>query len=152
KILIGKCQRSIEKFRELIKNNPKIRKQFESKAAFDDTAILVRNSDKKGYYRVLDGMHRFIGAILSNKKTIQIYLPINEKECLPVCEAHTVYDLIRAFERNTNDKEGEKELYYALKLLSRTYSNVKGLLSRRFNKNYVHNEDVQKIIQKIIRN
>lgn len=151
KILIDKCQRSVAKFKSLIKKNPKIYQQFKKKVIFNKEIIIVRLGDKKGYYKVLDGMHRFMEAVLSNKKSICAYVPVNETKYLPICEAHVVYDLIRGFERNANDKEGRQELYHALKLLSRTYANVKKLLINRFNKNYVHNAEIQKIIKKVLK-
>ncbi len=150
KILIKQCKQSVNKFKILIKKNPKLKEKFQKESFFENEIILVRKSDKKGFYKVLDGMHRFTGAVLENKEKIKVFLVLNENEHLPICEAHTVYDLIRGFLRNAKDKKGEIELYNALKLLSRTYANVKELLKERFNEKYIYDEKVQKIIKKVL--
>ncbi|OQX51523.1 hypothetical protein B5M47_00225 [candidate division CPR3 bacterium 4484_211] len=150
KVLIDQCGRSVSKFRALMARNPKLKEEFQQEASFGNEIILVRKSEGEGFYKVLDGMHRFMGAVLEGKEKLRVFLPINEDEHLPVCEAHTVYDLIRGFVRNAKDREGEMGLYHALKLLCRTYANVKGLLRERFNKDYVHDDKVQKIIKKVL--
>lgn len=153
KILIDECKRQPEKFQELIKKDPKSKDKFWQEVK--DVAgipILVRIADEDPKkFQVLDGMHRFIKAVIENKKEIKVYLPINEKEFLPVCERHTIYDLIRGFIRNAHNKAGEKELYFGLKLLARTYSNVIQDLKERFNDNWVRNEKAQAVIQKVIK-
>jgi len=151
KILIEQCNRSVNKFKELIAKNPELKEKFQQTASFGDEIILVRKSEKKGFYKVLDGMHRFVGAVLKGKDKVRVFVPVNEDKHLPVCEAHTVYDLIRGFLRNAKDKEGERQLFYALKLLCRTYANVKSLLKERFNKNYVNDEKVQRVISKVLK-
>ena len=98
----------------------------------------------------LDGMHRVIGAALSNKKTIKAMAPINENDVLPVCEAHTVYDLIRGYLRNRRTEDGETELYHGLKLLINTYTNVHELLENRFDENWLKDEKTQEIIKKVL--
>lgn len=149
KILIDRCQKNVTNFKELIKNDKKIRKKFASEASYGNEQILIRGPDENGFYSVFDGMHRFLGIILKNKKTVQAYVPINEQDHLPVCEAHVVYDLIRGFQRHANNKQGEKDLYHALKLLARTYENVIELLEKRFNFTYVADRKVQKIIKRV---
>jgi len=96
-------------------------------------------------------MHRFVGAVIEKQKTVTAYVPINEDKHLPICEAHTVYDLIRGFQRHAKDDNGKIELYYALKLLARTYENVIDLLENRFNFTYVADDEVQEIIKKVIK-
>jgi hypothetical protein len=151
KILIDQCEESVEKFQTLIKSNLAIKKRFLKEASFGDEPILMRGADENGLYHVFDGMHRFVGAVLKNKKTISAYVPINEDKHLPVCEAHIVYDLIRGFQRQAKDQQGKRELYCALKLLARTYENVVNLLKNRFSFKYVPDKDVQKIIEKVIK-
>uniref|UniRef100_A0A7C4M0W3 Uncharacterized protein n=1 Tax=candidate division CPR3 bacterium TaxID=2268181 RepID=A0A7C4M0W3_UNCC3 len=151
-ILLNQCHRSPKEFRKLIKDNPKIKKEFEKYTSFGNEPILVRkDEDNKGYYKVLDGMHRFVGASLSNKPKIKVWLPINEDVELPYCEPHVVYDLMRGYMRHAKDKEGQKELYYALKLLNRTYANVKDLLKGILGEKWVFDKDVQKIIKKVLK-
>lgn len=151
KILIDRCERSAKKFQKLIDRDKSIKKKFIHKASYGLEPILVRHSDKKGYYKVLDGMHRFIGAVIKKRRIIKAFIPINEDEHLPICEAHVVYDLIRGVKRHAADEQGEAELYHSLKLLARTYENVTYLLKNRFNSDYVVDERIQKIIKKVIR-
>lgn len=150
KILIDQCQKNVKKFKELVKNDKKIKKRFASEALYGNKPILMRGPDKNGFYRTFDGMHRFIGAVLKNKKTVPAYIPVNKQDYLPICEAHIVYDLIRGFQRHAKDEQGKEDLYHALKLLARTYENVVELLEKRFNFTYVADKDVQKIIKKVI--
>lgn len=150
KILIDKCGRRVENFQKLIARDPKMKSKFAKEAVYDNTPILVRGRDEKGYYRVVDGMHRFVAAVMQKKKSISAYAPV-KKNYLPYCEAHVIYDLIRGYARHTKDRKGEKELYYALKLLARTYGNVAELLKNRFGKKYLSDKNVQKIIQKVLK-
>jgi hypothetical protein len=151
KVLIDKCERSVEKFQELIEQDEEIKKRFTQEASFGNEPILMRGPDEKGFYRVFDGMHRFIGAVIKKRGAVTAYVPTNENNHLPVCEAHTVYDLIRGFQRHAKDDNGKTELYHALKLLARTYENVIELLENRFNSTYVVDDEVQKIIEKVIK-
>ena len=151
KILIDKCERSVKKFRKLIKQDKKSKKRFIQEASFGNEPILMRGPDEKGFYRVFDGMHRFVGAVIEERGTVTAYVPINEDKHLPVCESHTVYDLIRGFQRHAKDDNGKTELYHALKLLARTYENVIELLETRFNSTYVADDEVQEIIEKVIK-
>ncbi len=150
-VLIDKCERSVDKFLKLIEQDEEIKKRFTHEASFGNEPILMRGPDEKGFYRVFDGMHRFVGAVAEKRKTVMAYVPINEDKHLPVCEPHTVYDLIRGFQRHAKDINGKTELYYALKLLARTYENVIELLKNRFNSTYVADDEVQEIIKKVIK-
>jgi hypothetical protein len=150
KILINQCKKSVEKFQVLTKNNLEIKKKFSKESSFGEEPILMRGPDEYGHYRVFDGMHRFVDAVLKNKKIIPAYIPINEDKHLPICEAHVVYDLIRGFQRHAKDRQGKRELFYALKLLARTYENVIELLEKRFNFKYIADKEVQEIIKKVM--
>ncbi len=152
KVLIGQCRKSVKKFKELIKKNLEIKKRFACEVSYSNVPILIRGPDERGFFRVFDGMHRFVGAVLKSKKTVMAYVPISEQKHLPICEAHVVYDLIRGFQRHAKDKQGKIELYHALKLLARTYENVVELLEYRFNYTYVADEKVQEIIRRVIKN
>jgi hypothetical protein len=151
KILMDKCESSVEKFQELIEQDKEIKKKFTREASFGSEPILMRGPDEKGFYRVFDGMSRFVGSVIKKSNTITAYIPINESEHLPVCEAHTVYDLIRGFQRHAKDENGKTDLYHALKLLARTYENVLELLETRFNYTHVADDEVQEIINKVIK-
>jgi len=151
RILIKRCHKSVNEFRELISNNQTIKKKFLKEASYGVEPILLRGPDEKGFYRVFDGIHRFVGALIKNRKNISAYIPVDEEKHLPICEAHVVYDLIRGFQRSAMDKRGEIQLYHALKLLCRTYENVPALLKTRFNHKYISDETVQKIIRKTLK-
>jgi len=150
RILTDQCKRSVAKFRSLIKKYPELESRFRKEASFGDEIILVRKSEDKGFYKALDGMHRFMGAVLQKKKHVWVYLAVNEDKHLPICEAHVVYDLIRGFCRHAHDEQGKEQLYHALKLLSRTYANVFELLRERFNADYVHDNDAQAVITRVL--
>lgn len=150
KTLIDKCKRSVKEFRKLINKNSAVKKKFKKEASFSREPILVR-ANKKNTYLVLDGMHRFVGAVLSKKEKVAAFIPLNEKSHLPICESHTVYDLIRGFQRNAYNKKSEQYLYHGLKLLSKTYENVDELLKNRFDYIHLPDEKVQKITRKILK-
>lgn len=145
-VLIDRCQRSVLKFRELVNQDGKLKKLFEKDSSYDKRPLLVRPDQKEGYYLVVDGMHRFVGAVLAGESQVQAFVPLNLDETLPVCEPHIIYDLIRGYIRNAKDEEGKKDLYHALRLLLRTYANAEQLLRERFNSKYVDDEDVQEVI------
>lgn len=149
--LINVCERSPKIFQEMITNDPKLKEKYTQDASFGDEAILVRTSDHDFVkYKILDGLHRVVGACLSGRKTIRAMVPQNEKNVKPVCEAHTVYDLIRGFIRNRHNEIGREELFFALKLLINTYSNVEDLLKNRFNEEWVKDKATQEIISKVL--
>jgi hypothetical protein len=150
-ILIKQCKRSVAQFQALIQQDTAIKEFFTKKASFEPIPILLHGPDEDSFYRVFDGMHRFVGAILANHTVVEAYVPTNVSEHLPICEAHVVYDLIRAFQRHAKDESGKKELYYALRLLARTYENVIELLKSRFNSTYVSDDEVQEIITRVIK-
>jgi hypothetical protein len=150
KILLGECGKSVEKFRELMARDELVRDMFAAEASFGEEPILLRGPGKEGYYVPVDGMHRLVGAILQGRESISAFVPVDEVACLPICEAHVVYDLIRGFQRHAKDEQGKTELYHALKLLARTYENVVGLLKNRFDVEHVPDEEVQKIIGRVI--
>ncbi len=150
KILIDQCERSVNQFRTLMKHKPALKRKFRQEALFSHKPVLLRGPDDKGFYRVVDGMHRFVGAVINNQATIPAFVPVNESEKLPVCEAHVVYDLIRGFLRHANDAQGRVELEQALKLLVRTYANVADLLRERFSATYVSEQAVQEVIGRVL--
>ena len=150
-ILINQCDRNPLKFQDLITTQPQIRKLFEKTCVFDPAnPILLRKSENIGKYKLLDGMHRFVGSLLAGEQTIEAYFPEIEDPELPWCEAHIVYDLIRAYLRSSKDTEAETELYHALKLLLRSYGNIRKLLLNRFNSDHLNNQKVQDIIQRVL--
>lgn len=149
-ILIKRCERSVTKFQELLASDPTIKEKFEKESSTNADPILVRRGEEEGQYKVLDGMHRFVGAIVQGQEAVKCYLAVNEDELLPICEPHTVYDLLRAYQRHARDEAGKTGLYHALKLLARTYENVPELLRTRFDPNHVFEEDIQEIIAKVL--
>ena len=151
-ILINQCSRSPQNFFKLIESNPNLKQKFQKESSYNPNfPILLRRSQRKSFYKVLDGMHRFVGSIVNGNKTIEVYIPDNEK-ILPYCEPHVLYDLIKGYVRNSGDSESEKELYYSLKLMIKSYANSRDLLENRFNIKYVADQKVQEIIQKALKN
>lgn len=151
KLFIKKCERKSEKLTKLIAKDLGLKGRIMKwvNSSKNPNIILVRKDKDK--YKVLDGMHRFVKQILEGKEEIKVYAPTNEISELPHCEPHVVYDLIRGFQRNAYDKKGETQLRNALALLSRTYGNVNQLLKNRFNKDWISDKKVQKIIEAIIK-
>jgi hypothetical protein len=149
-ILLIKCEEKPDNLVPYLEKNPEDKKYVYDLASYGDEPILLRQRDDK--YLLLDGTHRFLGAVLQGNKEVRAFVPTNEQEVLPDCEAHTVYDLIRGFRRNARDEEGKKALYYGLKLLKRTYANVETLLRERFNEKYERNKEVQDVISKVLNN
>ena len=150
KILLERAEKKPAKLREILDADPEVKKYITDIASNNQVLIVVRHGENEGEYKMLDGSHRLLTMILEGKEKTIVWYPGNELELLPVCEAHVVYDLIRGFIRNAKDEEGKKELYYALKLLIRAYSNVPDLLMNRFNSEYVFDEDVQEVIKKVL--
>lgn len=151
RILLDRCEKKVEKFLELMASDEALRRKFRSEASFGEEIILVRKGEKEGTYKVLDGMKRFVGHVLEGKETISVYLPVNEDDCLPICEAHVVYDLLRAFRRHARDEKGKEQLYQALSFLLRTYANVRQLLSVRFGPEREQDEELQEVITKVLK-
>jgi hypothetical protein len=150
-ILIQQCDRSPVKFIELISENPNLQEMFRKESLYNqDLPILVRKSEDAGKYKVFDGMHRFVGALVNGQNSIKVYFPKNVEEVQPWCENHVVYDLIRGFTRNANDSDGELQLFYALKLLLRSYGNVREYLISQLDQGFEIDKTVQKIIQKAL--
>lgn len=150
-ILVDQCGRSPTRFRNLVASDPAMREKFEREASSGDEPVLVRAGEAPFPYFVLDGMHRFVGNVLRGTKQVSALVPVNEKEVLPVCEAHVVYDLLRGYQRNAKDDAGAADLAASLRLLCRTYANVPDLLRNRFNATYVPDETVQRIITEVLR-
>jgi hypothetical protein len=144
-ILIDKCQRLPEKFREMVATDPEIATQFAAVRP-SDLSILLRRGDQQDTYKVLDGMPALLRAILDGRSTIKAFIPINEDKVLPSCEAHVVYDLIRGCERHARTEEGFRRLQQALVLLCQSYANVPDLLRERFNVERIKDEQINQVI------
>ncbi|MEM1312805.1 MAG: hypothetical protein AAGF07_05080 [Patescibacteria group bacterium] len=149
-ILKEKCDGLPSKLIDLMNTDQKVRAVIEKYASYSEEPILVRNNQSGDNFLVLDGTHRLLGKILHKAQKIWVWYPENEFELLPECEAHVVYDLIRGYIRHAKDEEGKIALQHSLKLLIRTYSNVKSLLQNRFNSNYVSDPSVQEVIAKVL--
>lgn len=146
KIIIEKCERSPQKLRALFKTNKSLKSVFKT-AKFSALPILVRLEKKK--YSVLDGMYRVIAAIRDNKTGVAAFVAKKAGKPKPQCEPHVVYDLLRAYQRGLN--KDRKALITALRFLRKSYSNVTDLLKERFNKDWVRDEEIQKIIREALR-
>lgn len=146
KIVIDICERSPKKLRKYFKDYPEASKIFKV-AAFESIPVLVRYDE--GKYKILDGMHRIIAAIRKGKKYIIGYVARIKNRPKPKCEAHVIYDILRAYQRGIN--KDSKRLETSLSYLKKSYNNVKWLLKNRFNENWVHDEKIQKIIKKVLK-
>jgi len=149
KILIKKCQRKVELFRQLINKDEELKNKISQDASFGNEPVLLHGPDESGNYRPFDGMHRIVGAVIKNRKVITAYVPVNIEKHPPICEPHIIYDLIRAYQKLKNTRN-EQSLINALVLLGQYYDNVPNLLKQRFDKRRVLDKDVQKIITKTI--
>lgn len=135
---------SPEKLREIIKE-PATKRVF-GKLVFSARPILVMNID--GQYRIFDGMHRTIAAILKGKNTITAYVGKYAGKPKPICEPHVIYDFIRSYKRGVNtDRRG---LIAALRFLKKSYSNVGPLLKTRFDARHIKDPAIQKIIKQVL--
>ncbi|MDD2566090.1 MAG: hypothetical protein PHY51_04625, partial [Candidatus Gracilibacteria bacterium] len=114
-ILINQAEKKPENLKILLNDNPEIKEKLEKWASFGNEPVLFRKDGQK--YKVVDGIHRLVGAVIQGKEKILGYIPINFEEHLPYCESHVIYDLIRGFQRNAKNEQGKIELYHALKLL-----------------------------------
>lgn len=146
-IIIGQCQRSPQRLKELLKSNLRIKRIFQE-AEFKNIPILVRYEDKE--YKVLEGMHRAVAAIRDNRQTINAFVAYRKGKFRPRCEAHVIYDLLKAYHRGIN--KDRNDLIAALRFLSRSYTNVRSLLKNRFSKPYIPSDDkIQDIIREVLK-
>lgn len=145
-IILERAERSAEKLRVLMKDDSNINDLF-TEAVFSPDPILIRYEDNR--YKILDGMHRVIAAIRDDRNSVDAYVAfLDQRKPAPQCEAHVIYDLLRAYHRGLNhDRQG---LITALLYLKKSYSNVEKLLRERFHKQWVPNDEVQKIIQEVL--
>lgn len=150
RVLLDQCDRSIAAFQQLVQEDENIRHQFEQEASYGTEPILLIGPDEEGFYLPLDGMHRLVGAALQQRTSMKAFVTSHAEHHLPICEAHVVYDLIRAYQRNARDEQGGTQLYHALCLLIRTYANVPTLLRERFGRDHVAHEDIQEIIERVL--
>ena len=149
-ILINQCERSVKRFLELIKEKPELKNTF-NKDVYNKEGLLLIRAHKDGGFIVLDGMPKFVYLLMDGEEEVEVYLPVNEKEELPICEPHVIYDLIRGFTRNASDAEGAESLYHGLLLLCRAYRNASELLIERFNATRVFEKEVQDVIVKVLK-
>lgn len=145
KVIIDQANRSPVKLRQILQAQPELRSLF-SEAKFHVLPILIRID--KGKMKVFDGMHRTIGAILADRKTMTAFICTTHGSARPHCEPHVVYDILRSHIRKINqDRPG---LIAALRYLRHSYANVDDLLRNRFNHDWVPDDEIQKIIQEAL--
>lgn len=146
-ILKEQCQGLPSKLRFLIAQQPELAEQLKAQTAHvDDTPIAVRRGTEPETWKVLDGMHRFVRAVIENRDAINAWVPTNEELVLPMCEPHVIYDLIRGMQRHAHDEAGAADLAVALRLLRRTYANADELLRTRFDRTHVDDDLAQQAI------
>lgn len=146
KIIIDQCQRSPQKFREYLKQNPASRAIFK-KAEFVSYPILVR--DEGGKMKVFDGMKRVIASLRDGRQEIEAWVAKPSKKPKPEVEPHVIYDFIRSYQRGIN--KDRKGLLAALRFSRQSYSNVGQLLKERFNAKWLPDKEIQKIIREALK-
>lgn len=144
-IIIDRCERSPEKLRQLLFSDPVVAAMF-GMVTFDDQPILVRHED--GKFKMLDGMHRAIAAIRDGHRTIHAWVGRPTGQLRPSCEPHVVYDFLRAYQRKLNTNRAA--LITALRFLRKAYTNVDPLLRERFGKEWLPDDDMQRIIAEVL--
>ena len=126
---------------ELMQTDTTLRSMSEKLPA-SDFPILVRiENDKK---KVLDGMNRTLRALYDGKDTVEAYVGYQISKPKPHCEAHVVYDILRAYQRGLNTSK--QDCVAALRFLKNSYVNVEELLRTRFSAEWIDNKDLQEII------
>jgi len=108
----------------------------------DSFPILVRKEGEE--LKVLDGMNRTLKALWDNKTVIEAYTAYPKGNARPWCEAHVVYDVLRAYQRGLNTNR--EDCIAALRFLKNSYGNVEYLLKTRFSKAWVDYPELQSII------
>ncbi len=144
-IVMKRCEQSPQKLRALFEAKPAVAHLFD-RAQYDDRPILVRYEDDK--YKVLDGMHRTIAAIRDGKTELKAFVATLAGVPQPKCEAHVIYDLLRPYARKINTNR--EQLIGALRFLRHSYVNVDNLLKNRFSKEWLPDDEIQKIIQEAL--
>lgn len=146
KVVIEECHRSPQELRQRLSTDAQLGKAFKNGMG-QPAPILVRFEDDQ--YKVLDGMHRTLGAIAVGQTVITAYIAHRTGKPQPVCEPHVVYDFIRAFERGLGGSE--EEFVAGLRFLRKAYVNVDRLLTNRFgNSTGVSNEKLQTAINRVL--
>lgn len=139
--VITQADRSAAKFRALLESDAEAQRVFAG-ITYDPAPILLRREE--GNLKVLDGMHRVVGAIKKGKTVITAFVAHLAQQPQPQCEPHVVYDILRAYERQ--GYQHEAEAVAALRFLRRSYANVDSLLRERFNGGWQTNAEVAKVI------
>lgn len=146
KVILEQCERSPRKLRELFVTDPNMRSVFAA-ATGSSVPILIRFDE--GLNKVFNGMHRAIAAIRDGQETIEAVIGYSPEKFRTVCEPHVVYDLLRPYIRKLNsDRAG---LIAALRYLRKCYVNVDELLRQRFSFDGIPNEEIQAIIQEVLK-
>jgi len=151
-VFIEQAERQPGKLRQLLLGDASLAERVNSWVGqVTDESILVRDDEgKSGKYKVLDGMHRVVKAVMAGQVEIEAYVPINATEVRPVVEPHVIYDLIRGYWRGTRDELGREQLYQALRLMVRAYDNTAELLRTRFSADWVGENDIQEVIVRVL--
>lgn len=156
-LLLKRCQRKPAELRDLLATDQSVRHIIASGLSdwfrrFSAGEIMLRKGNEDGQWKVLDGMPEFVKAIIAGAKTVTAFVPTNEDSVRPQCEKHTVYDLIKAYERRGHDEAGYQQLVAGLRLLCREYDNVESLLRDRFDpaKRNMPDDDVGRAIAEVL--
>lgn len=143
RIIRSQAEMNPAKLRELMQN-PEIAKVF-ANATNNGLPILVRKDE--GKLKVLDGMNRVIYAIGQGQEEIEAYVGEREGQSRALIEAHILYDFIRAYRQRRGSTQDFKG---GLRFLVESYANAHDLLRVRFSEEWVHDEEISKIITEVL--
>lgn len=149
-ILLDVCKWSPACLEELIQKNRAIKMKLKSWASFWEEEVLLRKTWKSSY-KSFDWMHRIVWHILQWKTKIKAYVLMNEWKFMPNCEPHVIYDIIKAYHRSDKSDQDAKDFIWALRLLWKYTWNAKNIIENRFNKNYLKDKDIQKLISESLK-
>lgn len=144
-VILDECERSPKKLRERLASDVSAQELF-SGAIADGLPILVRIDGETT--KVLDGMRRTIAAIRDGQEKIWAWVGRRTGKGQPVCEPHVIYDLLRVYDEGINPDRSE--LSVALRYLKQSFANVESLLRRRFDRERVRNDELQKVIAEVL--
>jgi len=147
-IFLRRCLRSPERLARLLKQDALVRSKVAEWASYSDEPLLLKTTADG--LRVLDGMHRFVGAIVQQKTSVSAFVQVGTTRSLPLCEAHTLYDLIRGFLNSARDMSGRADLLASLRLMCRSYRNAASLLRERFDPAHLPDPEVQEVIGEVL--
>lgn len=150
KIILEKAEKDPMKLKNIANTSLEIYNTLDDFASYGNESILLVDIWWEKY-KIFDGMHRVVGHILKNKRTISAYVLTNYWEFKPNIEAHVLYDLIKAFQRSSRSIQDKKDLIWALRLLVKNTENATKILEQRFDISHLNDPEIQENIQEALK-